>query len=93
MSRRVLVALSIVLLITFAAAAQQRATREDGVIVLLHPDGRWELAPAVVVNPALGDVRVFFGNLHSHTGYSDGPALRRMRTRTHVTSPNCTSSP
>lgn len=71
MRRRFLVALSIVILIAFAAAAQQRATREDGVIVLLHPDFRWELAPADPTVTA-GDVRVFFGNLHSHTGYSDG---------------------
>jgi hypothetical protein len=69
MSRRFPVVLPIVLLIAFAAAGQQRATREsDGAIVLLHPDGRWELAPV----PVRGDVRVFFGNLHSHTGYSDG---------------------
>src|SRR6185436_18826241 len=75
MSRRFLVTLAIVLLMPAAAEAQQRATRQsDGAIVLLHPDGRWELAP---VDPDLppGNVRVFFGNLHSHTGYSDGSGI------------------
>jgi hypothetical protein len=74
--RRFLVGISIVLLITFAVTAQQpqRATREDGVIVLLHADGHWELAP-VPVDPTLGDVHVFFGNLHSHTGYRDGSGI------------------
>lgn len=73
MTRRFLLTLSIVLLIPFAAEAQERATRQsDGAIVILHPDGRWELAPPVDPGVTPGDVRVFFGNLHSHTGYSDG---------------------
>jgi hypothetical protein len=68
------------LFVSVAAYAQQRAVREDGVAVILHPDGRWEIAPAVTpvvapgVVPAAAPVRVFFGNLHSHTSYSDGQA-------------------
>jgi hypothetical protein len=93
MSRRFPVVLSIVLLIAFAAAAQQRATREsDGAIVLLHPDGRWTLAP-VDGGTAVGDVRVFFGNLHSHRATATAAALLRRRTRTRATSPGYTSSP
>lgn len=73
MRRHLLVALSIIVLIPFAAAAQERATRQsDGAIVILHPDGRWELER---VDPPDGDVRVFFGNLHSHTDYSDGSGV------------------
>jgi len=66
----------IALFVLTGAIAQQRAVREDGVRVILHPDGRWELetpAPPPVL-PAGGPVSVFFGNLHSHTSYSDGSA-------------------
>ena len=69
------------ILFSVSIGAQQTAVRQDGVTVILHPDGRWELAPPVpppapVVAPAVlpGAVRVFFGNLHSHTGYTDGSA-------------------
>lgn len=71
---RYLVGVVIALLCLSNASAQQRAVREDGVTVLLHPDGRWEVAPPPPVDPGVGNVRVFFGNLHSHTSYSDGSA-------------------
>jgi hypothetical protein len=70
-----LLAALIALLVVPPAGAQQRATREDGVTVLLHPDGRWEVVPSPSpVVPTAAGVRVFFGNLHSHTSYSDGSA-------------------
>lgn len=61
-----------------SVSAQQRAVRDDGATVILHPDGRWEVlqpvaAPAAAASHAM-PVRVFFGNLHSHTAYSDGSA-------------------
>lgn len=55
----------LILLVALPVVAQQRAVREDGIAVILHPDGRWEIVPTV-------DSRVYFGNLHSHTSYSDG---------------------
>ena len=60
------------------AAAQDRAIRADGATVILHPDGRWEIAlappaaAAAAAARALTTANVFFGNLHSHTSYSDG---------------------
>ena len=62
---------------SYGAAAQDRAIRADGATVILHPAGRWEivLAPSAAAEAAsetLTTANVFFGNLHSHTSYSDG---------------------
>lgn len=74
----VFIAGMLVALLTSNMAAQQRAVRDDGVTVILHPDGTWTVAseavPAAAPSAHASSVRVFFGNLHSHTAYSDGSA-------------------
>ena len=65
-----------VVILAGGIGAQQHATPKDGVTVILLADGRWEAAPAQPrgappsVQPS--PVRAFFGNLHSHTAYTDG---------------------
>lgn len=76
--RKLLLGVLLALLVPLSAAGQQHAVRDDGVTVILHPDGRWEVvpvaAPAAAAAVRATPVRVFFGNLHSHTSYSDGSA-------------------
>ena len=74
-------ALAIVVLTVSALTAPRRRTGRFARMerpVILHPDGRWEIAlappaaAAAAAARALTTANVFFGNLHSHTSYSDG---------------------